>query len=196
MNQEEKTYWSKFYSQNKAIIKPSDFALFICDYLKTNTNIIKPIKNILDIGCGNGRDSYYFAEQEYNIVGIDASVECEASNNCNFVIGNMITYPKDKYDMIYSRFSIHSIPNKEILELFNSIQNKDTLLCIETRSDKGKLEARHFGDGHYRNFTNLDNLKLMLTESSFKIIYIEENDGFAIYKDENPICIRVICQKI
>ena len=49
MNQEEKTYWSNFYSQNKAIIKPSDFAIFICYHLKSNTNIIKPIKNILDI---------------------------------------------------------------------------------------------------------------------------------------------------
>ena len=27
-------------------------------------------------------------------------------------------------------------------------------------------------------------------------IYIEEDNNFAIYKNENPICIRVICQKI
>ena len=33
-------------------------------------------------------------------------------------------------------------------------------------------------------------------EKSFQIIYINEGINMAIYKNENPICIRVICKKI
>ena len=32
--------------------------------------------------------------------------------------------------------------------------------------------------------------------NNFDILYIEENNNFAIFQNENPICIRVIAKKI
>ena len=49
---------------------------------------------------------------------------------------------------------------------------------------------------HKLNFTNIDYLKKLLKENNFEILFIEENKNFAIYKNENPICIRVICKKL
>ena len=36
----------------------------------------------------------------------------------------------------------------------------------------------------------------MLDDNKYEILYMEEKNDFAKYKNENPICIRVICKKI
>jgi tellurite methyltransferase len=182
-------YWKEFYD-NFDNEQPSDFCKFVIDYIK-DMNIIK----ILDCGCGNGRDSYYFGKK-YLVTGLDSSSYIPIQNeNCKFLNDDFCKYNKDSYELIYSRFTFHSITNKEHKIFLESIKKPDTLLCIETRSDKGKNDKRYHGDNHYRNFTNIDYIKKILEVYGFKIEYIEENKDFAIYKDENPICIRVICKK-
>ena len=68
-------------------------------------------------------------------------------------------------------------------------------MVIETRSKNGENDNVFHGKTHYRNYTDIDYLKNILTLKKFDIIYIEENINFAKYKNENPICIRVICKK-
>lgn len=97
--------------------------------------------------------------------------------------------------MIYSRFTFHSITNEDQCTFLNSITIPGTFLCIETRSDKGENSFRHHGDDHYRNFTNIDYLTNLLIRYNFNILYLKESNNLAIYKTEDPICIRVICIK-
>ena len=188
----EKEYWKNFYdNNNNIVIKCSDFCNFIIKYLNDSKIIIN---NVLDCGCGNGRDSYELSKY-YNVVGIDNSGFLpEEKNNCNFYNGNFININKDKYDLIYSRFTLHSIDDDSIFKFLNSIK-LNQYLVIETRSDKGNTDNLYHGNSHYRNLTNLNNLILILTNLKFQIIYLEEKDNFAIYKNENPICIRLICKK-
>lgn len=186
-------YWDNFYKQNNILNKnnPSNFCLFVLDYFKNN----KTILNVFDAGCGNGRDSYTLS-LKYNVTGVDISSQSpENIEKCNFYIDNFCTYNKNKFDMIYSRFTFHSITNENHNTFLQSITRPGTYLCIETRSDKGKNSFRYFKDGHYRNFTNLKYITDLLNKYRFDILYIEENNNFAIYKEENPICIRIICKK-
>jgi SAM-dependent methyltransferase len=190
MNQAEYEYWTNFYEKNKLPIKiPSAFCLFVMDYFKDHKNL-----NVLDAGCGNGRDSYCLASK-YNVIGVDSST-CipEDIINCKFSTSDFCTFDKTNFNVIYSRFTFHSITNENHKTFLNSIK-KNTYLCIETRSDKGANTFRYYGDDHYRNLTNIDYLKNLLNEYNFKILFIEENNNFAIYKNEDPICIRVICIK-
>lgn len=186
----DKQYWDNFYKNNiNFVSKSSAFCIFITDYFK-NHNL-----NILDAGCGNGRDTYYLSNK-FNVIGIDISLgDLKPKNNCKFIKDNFCTYNKDAFDLVYSRFTFHSISNIDHEIFLKSITKSGTFLCIETRSDKGINSDRVFGDNHYRNFTNLEYLKDILIKNNFEILYIEEGNGFAIYKDENPICIRVICKK-
>ena len=188
MNKDETKYWNNFYS-NFTLLEPSSFCLFITTYIK-NMNI----NNILDAGCGNGRDSYYLA-QKYNVTGMDISTKPNDMDNCKFVLDSFVTCDKSSYDLIYSRFTFHSITNEMHDDFLNSIC-KDTLLCIETRSDKNENDTKFHGSTHYRNYTNIDYLKNLLNKYNFDIKYIEENKDFAIYKNENPYCIRVVCKKL
>ena len=190
MNTVEQNYWETFYS-NFICDKPSDFCLFITNYFTEKKEINL---KLLDIGCGNGRDSY-FLSKIFNVTGIDISVKSENKLNCKFILDNFVTFDKKGYDIIYSRFSFHSINNEKQQTLLENI-DPNTYLCIETRSDKCKNIKKFHGENHFRNLTNLDYLKNILINNNFNILFIKESDNFAVYNNENPICIRIICKKI
>jgi len=186
------SYWNEFYKKNTHIASPSGFCLFVLQYL-SDKNI--DVKNILDAGCGNGRDSLKLSEK-YNVTGVDNNgFILENSKNFTFLNENFIKLNKSKYDLIYSRFTFHSIKNEEQLLFLKTIEN-NSYLFIETRSDKGINTERYHGDTHFRNFTNSLYIKKLLTSLGFNILFFEESDNFAIYKNENPICIRIIAQKL
>lgn len=187
MNAIEKNYWNTFYKDTIIPREPSPFALFINNYFNTLS------LNILDCGCGNGRDSYYFANK-HTVLGIDTSCKPNNTNNCSFIVEDFCKFNKEKYNLVYSRFTFHSITNEQQNEFIKSIK-KDTYLCIETRSDKSKDINKVHGDTHYRNYTNIDYLEKLLKKNNFKIIFLEEKNGFAKYKDEDPYCIRLIAKK-
>jgi ubiquinone/menaquinone biosynthesis C-methylase UbiE len=188
----EKSYWNKFYySNNELTSKPSSFCLFVDDFFKDRPNL-----NILDAGFGNGRDSYHLSKS-HNVIGIDMSTYLpKDGDNCKFITADFCNYDKSRFDLIYSRFTFHAITNRDQSIFLKSIWKKNTFLCIEARSDLGKNQNRYFGDDHYRNFINKEGLKNALKEYGFQILYFKEGNDMAIYKDENPICIRLICKKI
>ena len=59
-----KVYWTDYYYHNREILEPSPFAEFVCrsGHLQ---------RNVVDIGCGNGRDSVYFTTLRPTVIGID-----------------------------------------------------------------------------------------------------------------------------
>ena len=188
MNSSEVKYWQEFYSAFNNV-SPSPFAKFILEYFHIYDMEFK----LLDVGCGNGRDAY-FLSSKYNTTGIDISNSPKNSNNCTFVLGDMIKFDKTGFDIIYSRFTYHSIDDEQQEELVRSIQ-PESFLCIETRSIKGLNTFHLHGDSHYRNLTCLESLVKLLRKYNFDILYCVESNGFAVYKNEDPICIRVICKK-
>jgi len=188
MDTNEIDYWSNFY-KNFSNMKPSSFAIFVLDYFKNYTTI----HNVIDLGCGNGRDSYLLSTA-YKTTGIDTSNKPIERFNTSFILGDMIHHDKSNYDLLYSRFTFHSLTDNQQEELIKSICG-NSYLCIETRSSKGIESFRLFGDEHYRNFTSLDTLLILLNKYNFEILYQIESNGLAIYQNEDPICIRVICKK-
>jgi tellurite methyltransferase len=159
------------------------------DFFK-NINII----NVLDCGCGNGRDSYELKKKYI----VDAVDNCgfipKNEENLNFMNNNFISINKSKYDLIYSRFTFHSITNEEHNEFLKTIK-KNSYLVIEARSIKGEDEFIYHGKTHYRNFIGLDYIRKLLIDNEFEILFLKEERGFSVYKGEDPYCIRVICLK-
>jgi trans-aconitate methyltransferase len=151
------------------------------------------IRTVLDAGCGNGRDSVSLGER-YMVDGVDNCGHMPPdTESCRFFIDNFVTLEKSKYDLIYSRFTFHSITNEDHVSFIKSIQKG--YVCIETRSVKSAGEVRVFQDNHYRNFTEVNYMVELLKRYDFDILYIVESRDLAVYRDENPYCIRVICKK-
>ena len=69
--------------------------------------------NILDIGCGSGRNLNY---KNYNMFGIDSSIEqLKQCKNKNTILGDMtdLPYQSCSFDYILSIASLHHLSNEE-----------------------------------------------------------------------------------
>lgn len=182
-------YWRNFYTNNEHF-DCSDFCVFVMNYFVNITDILY----VLDSGCGNGRDSYSLCEK-YKVVGVDSSGFIpESKENVNFISDDFTKIDKSNYDLIYSRFTFHSINNEQHQQFLDTIK-VNTYLAIEARSIKGIDDEVHYGKTHYRNYIDLEYLKNILLINNFDILFIDEGIDMAKYKAENPICIRVICKK-
>ena len=204
-------FWNKFYKDNPpASMEASLFAKFVSKY------VVKG-KTLVDIGCGNGRDSFYLNGLGLNVYGIDASdvaveeLNKHSSNALRFICGNFINEPSifksnTKIDYFYSRFTLHAIDeqgeNELLKNVFNTLSD-DGQLFIETRGihdskyglGKNVDENAYILDGHYRRFININELIKKLIEIGFSIKYAEEAKDFAPYKEENDEIIRIIALK-
>jgi len=75
---------------------------------------------LLDIGCGEGRDSVFFAHNGYRVAGFDSSAEGvkkslaradELNLSIDFFQADINEYrPTDFYDVVFSSGALHYIP--------------------------------------------------------------------------------------
>ncbi len=205
-------YWNNFYLKFK-LSKPTKFAIFV------RKNFIKSSqKKLIDIGCGNGRDSIYFSKF-LNVKGVDKSSNVTVLNNTYVKKNNMknISFfnvnvnsnkltKLGKFDYIYSRFFLHAINYRIEKKLFSSlikISKKNTLFFFEFRTTKDSLfkkgkrlsKYERYTD-HYRRFINLNEFKKKITnEKRFSIKYLIEKKGLARFKSENPVVARIILKR-
>ena len=203
-------FWNIFYKNKLAVSKPSNFAVFVKEFLN------KYSSTIVDVGCGNGRDLFYFKKNKFDIMGIDLS------KNAVSLIKKELKDTKDKKKIIhsdfarfdykknlkkkfsiYSRFTWHTINERSeeaLLKKISKIKNLEYIF-IETRSDKDelcgvgkKISKNEFVTDHYRRFINKNEI-INRIKKKFKIIYIKESKGFSKFKKEDPCLIRMIAQK-
>lgn len=181
------SYWDKFYKKNHTL-KPSNFARLFSGFLRKDDLVI-------ELGCGNGRDTKFLHNRVKKYTSLDFSKEAvnliESYNieNVEPLNGDMSKINLKPYTAIYSRFSIHSISEDKQTDLFNNLSKceKDTLLAIEVRSDKGAF----VGD-HYRRFINNEEFAESLSAMGYETLLHAESTGLSKYKDEDPVVIWYI----
>ena len=187
-------YWVDFYSETKVPTKHSMFSEYL---LKEISNL--NVDRIIDIGCGNGRDSSFFIKSGYKCEGVDLYT------NQNKYLGNSLNKVDAieielKANIYYARFFFHTI-KEDILDIFlkniNKTMDQNSTFYFETRSTRGitndvKSETNFkssIGEKHFRMLYSLEYLKSKL-ENTFNVIYIEESNDFAVYKTDKPYVIR------
>ncbi len=200
-------YWDKYYSKIGASSE-SPFAIFVHSKLPSG-------QTILEIGCGNGRDSQYFVKNGHKVIAIDRSNSAIKQCKVNYsglgiefiqgLVSDILNLDTRDIDMAYSRFVIHAMPLEEEIELLNKVYQvlgKNGLLFIECRSinetmfrDGEVLSPTERIRGHYRRFIILDELIERLKGVGFKVIYQIEEKGLAMHQDEDPMVIRIIAEK-
>ena len=199
-------YWNKFYKK-KSITKESTFAKF------TYKRIINKKAKILDIGCGNGRDSYFFNKKGFEVTGIDISQKVIEKNSKNkmknlsfkkFDIGK--DKINDKFDIIYCRFFVHTVDElleNKLIKLIKDSKNKKTIVFFEFRNFKDKIfgtfkakdhnKVIEFEKGHFRRIINPKIFKeKFLSKTKSKLIYQKNGINLSIVKKDNPNLSRMI----
>ncbi len=212
-NRDEK-YWDNYY-ENKIAERDEQLSpsLFACAMLQ---KYMKKGKHLIELGCGNGRDSLYFARSGINVTGIDASKVAIKKLNDNISLDNCIFICDDfvnvesiyqiQYDYCYSRFTLHAIneyqENQVLQKAYDMLKEKGYFF-IEARSiHDGKYgvgkeveKNAYICDGHYRRFIDLKELVEKLKKIGFDVIEQEESNQFAPQKGDNAVCLRIVAQK-
>ena len=207
----KKKYWDRFYSKKKKFPR-STFANFCKKKFIRNK---QKNKKLIDLGCGNGRDTIFFSNKIYSF-GVDRSEEAitnlqrkySSNINLNFKKGdleNLNFKTLGKFDYIYCRFLFHAINKKIQTRIFNNLKylmKKKCLLMVEFRTDKDPL--KNFGKkiskserytNHYRRFINLAEFEKIIKKGGFKIKYKTEKKGLSIFNKDNPVLARLIFTK-
>jgi ubiquinone/menaquinone biosynthesis C-methylase UbiE len=208
----KKYYWDKIYSKVENIKKPSSFAKFCFkNYIKTQKG-----RKLLDIGCGDGRDTIFFSKKLHS-TGIDKSMAAVNFLKKKFSKNKKIIFHRinldylhqsklSKYDYIYIRFLFHAIKLSSENKLFKQLKklmNKDCIVMAEFRSDKDplmklgkKISENETYTDHYRRFINFEKFIDTLKKRGYKIIYQKEKRGLSIAKNDNPVLCRIIFRKL
>ena len=190
-------YWDEYYSNHRKPAAPSLFAQFVYKHYLTRGSL-------LELGCGNGRDSLYFAQNKnLQITAVDLCgaqikfLNAHYSNrNLNFQEADFTALEGTNSSLayIYSRFTMHSVSeekeNRALEWCYKTLADKGCLL-IETRSIKDQLynkgtkvpkEKHAFVTDHYRRFAEFETLQAKLKLLNFTLVYSEESSGFAPYQ--------------
>lgn len=112
--------------------------------------------NILDFGCGSGRDTKYFIEQGFTVDAIDGSAELsvKASNLAGIEVKCMLfqdLYVNGKYDGIWACASILHLPKAELKIVLDKMSRAVKMNGVIYTSFKygdfeGERNGRYFAD--------------------------------------------------
>lgn len=209
-NKNNINYWDSYYSTKENNLvwskEPSSFVKFV------DPNLSKH-QTILDVGCGNCRDSDFFQINGHTVTLIDGSKE--SLNYCNknfeekyhlnientYEVINFIKNHKKTYDIIYSRFFLHSISEIGQLNFFlisNKLIKNDGSIYIELRvknHTNDNMEYFENTDDHYRRIQQIDNLLCHINLFNFSISSVDIGTNMAQYLKENPHISRLILKK-
>lgn len=131
--------------------------------------------DILDLGCGPGRDVKYFQSLGHRPVGLDGSeIFC---NMARSYTGREILHqkflslelPNHAYDGIFANASLFHVPSQElprVLDQLHAALRPDGILLLSNpRGDGEGWSGQRYG--HYMQF---DSSKLFIEEAGFEVI--------------------------
>ena len=201
--------WNKVYSNYSSFFgdNPSKFAS-ICYEKFVNHKVQK----VLELGCGQGRDSLFFASKGLDVTAIDSS-EVAIENlrikakemNIGIKLKNSsalegLSYPDNYFDAVYSHmFYNMGFTDNELKCLFNEsnrvLKNKG-LLSFSVRSDKDIMYKK--GTKVMENIYNINSFHLRFFTKQDIEYFIKDNFKIqnVIEDYEEPASLYfVICYK-
>jgi SAM-dependent methyltransferase len=131
--------------------------------------------DILDFGCGPGRDLCVFKELGHRPIGLDGSKEfckmAEKQSGCRTLNQQFLklNLKENSYDGIFANASLFFIPSQELprvlKQLHVSLRNGGILFSSNPRGNVEGWQGQTYG--HYMEF---EASKLFLNQSGFKIL--------------------------
>jgi hypothetical protein len=212
--QRSKVYWTNFYART-SYSSGSTFFEFV------NARPDTP-GTVIDIGCGDGRDSCAFGAAGRRVLGLDQSpigVQHAAARASTLALDDSVDFQvcdvadtqsltrllrtitseaADAPVLFYLRFFLHSITEEVqdgLMDVISGCARPGDLLAAEFRTEKDELATKVHGK-HYRRYQNGQAFGASLTERhSFALLHEEESTGLSPYKGEDPVLYRVVARR-
>ena len=133
----------------------------------------KPPFDILDLGCGPGRDLQYFKSLGHAVMGLDGSealVSMARSNSgCEVLHQNFLAMnlPERHFDGVFANASLFHVPSQELprilLEVSTTLKSRGVLFCSNPRGNNEEgLEG-----SRYSCFFDLDTWRDYVIDAGF-----------------------------
>jgi len=205
---DQKKLWQTKWSDKTSQLPPNNFAI-------RAYKLIKPKhKTLLDLGCGTGRDSLYFAHKGLKVTAADWSQSgldqlqklAEKRNVANLEVIQQdiskLTFKPNSFDVIYAHLSLHYFDDKTTREIFgklHSVLKKDGLLFIKCKSTDDmlygqgrKIEKNMYErENHVRHFFDKDYMTALLAK--FQMIKVRKSSS--VYHSYKSSFIEAIAKK-
>jgi SAM-dependent methyltransferase len=201
-------YWDEYYAARTTTVRrlPSQFAAFVAGELEQRHRVI-------ELGCGNGRDSMFFASYGHDVVGVDASHS--AIDGCRALaaaLGESATFITARIEdpeladhvrgdsgprLVYARFFLHAITESEedaLLSLAAAVADPGDLLAVEYRTVRDSSGAK-VTEQHYRRFVLPAAFEARALGRGFDVIYSVEGFGFAKFRQDDAYVARTILRR-
>jgi len=152
--------------------------------------------NILDLGCGPGRDAAYFTNKGYRVLGVDNSPEMIEfatllAPNARFRTMDMTDWDLfEEFDGVWCDSAIFLIKKKQVKAVLENIAHVLTgILCINVKKgdSEGIYMDERYGVEKYLALYQEKELKKILQKSGFKIIKTEYSKGIPGYNKRERI---------
>jgi tellurite methyltransferase len=101
------------------------------DWARATARLVRPGDAVLDLGCGEGRDSVFFAELGARVTGVDLApggldkgrrLARRRGVHVRWIEGAMTrALPRARFDLIFSCGTIHYVPRAERRPLFRRL---------------------------------------------------------------------------
>jgi SAM-dependent methyltransferase len=129
--------------------------------------------SILDLGCGPGRDLYFFRSLGHDVTGLDGSKKfvamAHAYSGCEVLHQDFLTMdlPEGRFDGVFANASLFHVPSRELprvlAELRSALKPRGVLFSSNPR---GNNEEGLSGDS-YGCFFDLDTWRANLRAAGF-----------------------------
>ncbi len=133
----------------------------------------KPPFDILDLGCGPGRDLQYFNSLGHAVIGLDGSEAlvsiARLNSGCEVLQQNFLAMnlPESRFDGVFANASLFHVPSQELsrilLEISTTLKSRGVLFCSNPRGNN----EEGLGGSRYSCFFDLDTWRDYVVDAGF-----------------------------
>ena len=207
-------HWNSFYASHVATApaEPSPFAIWVNDQLS-------PEVAVVEVGCGNGRDSLFFAREGRAVMAFDQSekaisIVVDSAEDAGLTLlraepvavedlaadahrDSVRTSLGQAQVAVYARFFLHAI-TEEAQDIFLSwlveFLEPGEVCYVEYRAADLESNQYEFGT-HYRRSVTAEQLAHQCRSLGFEVLSSDESRDYAPFRNERPLVGRTTFRK-
>lgn len=206
---ERRDFWGRHYSAHADRIPrtPSPFARWVADQ--------EPPGALVDVGCGNGRDTRYFAELGHRVTGLDLVPNASRrtlrgmekdqrpevrplnleSLRQALAAGAHASFSPEPVT-VYGRFLLHALSDtsRQHFWRYTSMALRSGGRCyLEFRTEEDSSRRKAFAEP-VRQYLDPDRVVAEATAARVRVLHVEQGLGLSPFEDEDPHLCRMILE--